>query len=251
MNEFLIYAGIGFLAQTIDGALGMAYGISATTCLLSAGVGPAMASASVKSAEIFTTFVSALSHWKLKNIDRQLFLRLLIPGILGGVAGACLVSLVHTKVMVPAVSIYLLGMGVVIIVKAVRRPHHHQPAGKKTAAALGLSGGFCDAVGGGGWGPIVTSSLMAKGHEPRYTIGTVNTAEFFVTLAQLTAFVTLLHGFSDYWKVILGLAVGGVVAAPMAAKMTRHSHPRLLLILVGVLVIVINLVRLATLWLNR
>jgi hypothetical protein len=174
---------VGFLAQAVDGALGMAYGITSTTFLLGAGASPAMASASVHIAEIFTTGVSGISHAKLGNVDKKLFLRLLVPGMIGAILGALLVTQVDGKAMKPFVAAYLLIMGIFILSKA-RRAIKSRSDAPRHVAKLALFGGFVDSAGGGGWGPVVTTSLVGSGNDPRTTIGSVNFAEFFLALAR-------------------------------------------------------------------
>lgn len=224
---------VGFLAQAIDGALGMAYGLTSTTFLLSAGASPAMASASVHIAEVFTTGVSGVSHAKLGNVDKKLFLRLLVPGIIGAILGAVVVTQIDGKALKPFIAAYLLVMGLVILAKAWRKikPRTSEP---KHVGKLALFGGFVDSAGGGGWGPVVTTTLVGSGNDPRTTIGSVNFAEFFLALAGAASF-TLLIG-SGVWILVLGLVIGGLFAAPFAAMMTRKLNTRMLLILVGVLI---------------
>lgn len=227
---------VGFLAQIVDGALGMAYGVTSTSVLLSLGVTPAAASASVHAAEIFTTAVSGLSHHRLGNVDKELIKRLLIPGVLGGVLGAYLLTSVPGDLIKPFVSAYLLLMGLIIIRRAFARSE--QPAGPVPLIPLGLIGGFFDAVGGGGWGPVVTTTLVARGKEPRFAIGSVNLSEFFVTLSESITFILTIG--LVYWKVILGLLLGGVLAAPLAAYVCKRLPTRALMILVGILIITLS-----------
>lgn len=234
---------VGFLAQLIDGALGMAYGVSSTTFLLSLGIPPAAASASVHMSEIFTTAVSGLAHWKLRNIDTGLVKKLLIPGVAGGITGAYILVNIDGNLIKPFVSAYLLVMGVIILIKAFS-PKRPQPE-IKHISLLGLIGGFFDAIGGGGWGPIVTTTLVARGNHPRTTIGSVNFTEFFVTFAQSVTFILTLS-FVAYWKIILGLLLGGMIAAPIAAFATRHIPHKFLMIMVGVVIILLSL---RTFWL--
>jgi uncharacterized membrane protein YfcA len=226
---------VGFIAQMIDGALGMAYGISSNTFLLSLGVPPAAASASVHMAEVFTTGVSGLSHWKLKNIDTTLAKKLLIPGVLGGVSGAYLLTSLDGDMLKPWISAYLLVMGVIVLIKAFNGVKKNQGE-IRHVSLLGLVGGFFDAIGGGGWGPVVTTTLVARGNNARVSIGTVNFSEFFVTFAQSVTFILALN-FTDYWQVILGLLLGGVIAAPLAAYITKHLPLKVLMIIVGVVII--------------
>lgn len=224
---------VGLLAQVVDGALGMAYGVTATTFLLSAGASPAAASASVHIAEIFTTGVSGVSHVKFGNVDKQLFLRLLVPGILGAILGAALVTHVDGAVFKPVMAAYLLIMGVYILSKAFRELRRRtQESGH--VGKLALFGGFADAAGGGGWGPVVTSTLIGAGGDPRTTVGSVNFAEFFLTLASAATFALLMD--TNAWPIIAGLVVGGTFAAPLAALLCKRLPARTLLILVGALI---------------
>lgn len=238
INFFIIIL-IGFLAQMIDGALGMAYGVTSTTFLTTVGVPAKIASASVHTAEVFTTLFSGISHWKMKNIDWSIFRRLVIPGVIGGSLGAYVLVNFPGDLISPVVSVYLLVMGIVVLFRGIHNVTGKLITGNKLIP-VGLIGGFFDAVGGGGWGPIVTSTMVASGHPPRYTIGSVNTAEFFVTIAQALTF-TLFLGIGQYWQYIAGLAIGGVMAAPLAAYIcTRVSDKKLLLIL-GILIIILNI----------
>lgn len=236
--SIFLYVLVGFIAQMIDGALGMAYGVSSNSFLLSLGIPPAAASASVHMAEVVTTGISGVSHWKLGNVDWKLVKRLLIPGVIGGVTGAYILTSIDGDVIKPYIAAYLLIMGGVIFYKAftivprVKPDGYHGPR----VSLLGLFGGFCDAIGGGGWGPVVTSTLVARGKNPRMTIGSVNFSEFFVTLGQSVIFVLTLN-FSEYWQIILGLLVGGGMAAPIAAKLTQKLPLKYLMIFVGVLII--------------
>jgi len=237
-GDLIIFAAVGFFAQIIDGALGMAYGVSATTFLLSIGIPPAAASAGVHTAEIFTSGVSGLSHLKFGNVDKSLFKRLLIPGIIGGVLGAYILTSVSVKIIKPLVAVYLLLMGLFIIRRAVRKIGEEKAV--KNVFSLGIAGGFFDAIGGGGWGPIVTSTLVARGTNPRFSIGSVNLAEFFVTIAEVATFFTLV-GIVQYWQVILGLIIGGVIAAPLAAYVCKKLSSRLLMVIVGVLIVLLSI----------
>lgn len=221
---------VGLIAQTVDGALGMAYGITSTSFLLATGSSPAVASASVHIAEVFTTGVSGISHVKLGNVNKSLFLRLLIPGILGASMGAWLVSSVDSAIIKPIVSGYLFLMGLYVISKVFKKitPRRETP---KHVAKLGLFGGFVDAVGGGGWGPVVTTTLVGTGQDPRTTIGSVNLAEFFLTFTSAAVFAGLVE--EGPWPTVAGLVVGGLFAAPFAAYLTRHLKTKTLLMLVG------------------
>ncbi|KTD20947.1 Sulfite exporter TauE/SafE [Legionella lansingensis] len=261
MSEYLIFALIGFAAQLIDGGLGMGYGLISMTVLLAYGIAPPIASAGVHAAEVFTTGVSGLSHMMFKNIDLSLFRRLVIPGMLGGIAGSQLLTRIPTQIIKPFIMSYLLLMGIFILYKALRKTDlsekiynyiaydlmkREKPA-KKTPRLilLGVAGGFLDAAGGGGWGSIVSSTLLVQGEPPRYTIGSVNLAEFLLTLTISTSFFLTIG--IKHWPIILSLVVGGGIAAPIAAYMVRILSTNLLMILVGSLIIILSLRSLATL----
>ena len=238
MDELLLFAAVGFAAQLVDGALGMAYGITATTVLLSMGVMPAVASASVHAAEVFTTGVSGMAHWRFGNIDRDLFWRLALPGMVGGATGAMLLSTLPGEEIRPLVSLYLLAMGVVILRRALR-PRSEVDTKPKSPQLLGLIGGFLDASGGGGWGPMVASTLLSNGAPPRYAIGTVSAAEFFVTTVVSATFVMTVG--LELWPIIAGLILGGALAAPFAAYATQKLPDRPLMILVAMVVILLGI----------
>ncbi len=236
-QDILLFMIVGFLAQMIDGALGMAYGVSSTTFLLSIGIPPAAASASVHTAEIFTTAASGLAHLRFGNVDPYLFRILLLPGIIGGVVGAYILTAVPGAVIKPFVAVYLLLMGAVILRKALRTVH--EATVKTRLVPLGFIGGFLDAIGGGGWGPIVTSTLVARGNHPKFAVGSVNLAEFFVTVAQSVTFVLTIG--VVHWRIIVGLIIGGILAAPLAAYVCKKLPVRALMILVGALIIALSL----------
>jgi uncharacterized membrane protein YfcA len=237
-THFLLYVLVGFLAQMIDGALGMAYGVSSNTFLLSLGIPPAAASASVHMAEVVTTGISGFSHWRLGNVNWNLVKRLLLPGVIGGVTGAYLLTTFDGNIIKPYISAYLLVMGIVIIIKAfnMKKKHNENEYHGPRISLLGLLGGFCDAVGGGGWGPVVTTTLVARGKHPRLTIGSVNFSEFFVTFAESVTFILTLN-FFEYWQIILGLLIGGAIAAPIAAVAAKNIPLKTLMIVVGTLII--------------
>ena len=238
----LLYVLVGFIAQMIDGALGMAYGVSSNTFLLSLGIPPAAASASVHMAEVVTTGISGFSHWRLGNVDWKLVRRLLLPGIVGGVVGAYLLTSIDGNIIKPYIAAYLLVMGGVIIYKAFTMKPRNKPDeyhGPRVSW-LGLLGGFCDAIGGGGWGPVVTSTLVAGGKYARTTIGSVNFSEFFITLFESITFVLALS-FGQYWKIILGLLIGGAIAAPLAALLSQKLPIKILMIIVGILIILLSI----------
>ncbi len=234
-RTFFLFILAGFVAQIIDGALGMAYGVSCTTLLLSLGVPARFASASVHTAEIFTTGVSGLSHIHFNNIDKSLFIKIVITGSIGAVLGAYLLSGIFDGDSVkPYISAYLLILGLYILSKAFKKKQEQKPK-TKYASALAFFGGLLDAIGGGGWGPIVTSNLLSQGHSPRHTIGTVNTAEFFVTYFATIVFVFVLG--IQHLNIVLALVIGGVIAAPFGAYLASKINQRLLLILVGILIV--------------
>ena len=235
--DFLLYVVIGFAAQLVDGALGMAYGVTASSLLLGMGLPPAVTSATVHAAECFTTGSSAISHHAFGNIDRRLFRRLLLPGVLGAAVGAYLLASMDGDVLKPWIAVYLMLVGVVILLKGFR----DSPPRRVTSQLipLGFFGALVDAVGGGGWGPIVASNLLARGNEFRLTVGTVNAVEFFVTLTASLVFL-LTIGLS-HWGIIVGLAIGGVVAAPIGAWLVKRVRPRPMLLAVGLLVIGLSL----------
>ena len=233
MDEIWFYILAGFVAQLVDGALGMAYGLTASSFLISAGIAPASASATVHAAEVFTTGFSGLSHHYFGNVDKKLFWRLLIPGVLGAAVGAYVLASLPGEQFRPFVSAYLLIIGVVILVKAFR--DFPPVAVTKHVAPLGFFGAMVDALGGGGWGPVVASTLLARGSHVRMTVGTVNAVEFFVTLtASIVFFLTL--GLTN-WNIILGLAVGGVLAAPLGAYAVKKVPLKPLMFMVGLLII--------------
>ena len=237
-SEFLLYLVTGFVAQLIDGTLGMAYGISAMTLLMFVGVPPASASATVHVAECFTTGASAVSHHVFGNVSRLLFVRLVIPGVIGAILGAWLLARFAADAAKPLIAAYLLLMGVIIGIKAFRE---FPPRTVTThLAPLGFIGAFLDSFGGGGWGPIVASNLIVRGNDPRFAVGSVIAAEFFVTLAASITFLATL-GISN-WPIIAGLALGGLVAAPIGAWAVKRLPTKPFLILVSALIILLSLV---------
>ena len=241
MKVFFICLAVGFLAQLIDGTLGMAYGVSCSTFLRTFGVSSAVSSACTHAAEIFTTLASGVSHLSMKNVSRALFIRLAIPGVIGGVFGAYILSSFDDRVIAPFISAYLVVMGLVIFLKMFRKKS--ATAEKKVGAwvcPLAFIGGTSDAMGGGGWGPVVTSTLLARDHDVHKTIGSVNTAEFFVTLAESITFFVTLGSLKEYLPSVLGLIVGGVIAAPFAALLCRKLPVRPLLGIVGLTIMGIN-----------
>ncbi|HEY9236266.1 MULTISPECIES: sulfite exporter TauE/SafE family protein [Phenylobacterium] len=240
--EFWLYGAVGFAAQIVDGALGMAYGVVSTTVLLANGVPPASASASVHAAKVFTGAASAISHIAHRNVDWRLLVLLAAGGVVGGVAGTYLLTSVDGDAIKPYVVAWLGLMGLVILYRAWKgvRP---KPFSWKSPLPLGLVGGFFDAVGGGGWGPVVTSTLLGSGADPRKAIGTTNAAEAFVAAAVSAAFLAALvsghwrtEGLAEHLWSVLGLIAGGVVAAPIAGWMTKVMPLRALTWVVGLVV---------------
>jgi uncharacterized protein len=237
-NNIFLFIAVGFMAQAIDGALGMAYGVISNSFLLSLGMTPQAASASVHMAEVVTTGVSGTAHHLFGNVDGYVFKRIILPGVLGGVTGAYILSRVDGDAIKPYVSAYLLLMGIVILWRGLSIVRER----KVTTGWLvptGLVGGFFDAIGGGGWGPIVTTTLVARGGNPRYTVGSVNAAEFFVTVAESITFFFTVSGLN--WRAIAGLLIGGVIAAPFAAGICRKLPARVLTLMVGLLIIVLSM----------
>jgi uncharacterized protein len=237
-GTFLLFLLIGFIAQIVDGSMGMAYGVTTNSILLSIGISPSVASASVHISKIFTTFVSGLSHLKFKNSHKKIIKSLIIPGMLGGAIGAILLVKIPGSIIKPVVSIYLLVMGVRILLKAFnhvpgaqfKRIHYH---------ILGVVGGFFDAIGGGGWGPIVTSTLLSQDEDLRKIIGSVNIAEFFVTLTQSAVFIAGI-GLAPI-SIVLGLILGGILAAPLAAFLTLKIPVKAMYIIVGSVIVLLQL----------
>lgn len=242
VEDILLFVIVGFVAQMVDGAIGMAYGLIATSVLLSMSVPPAMASASVHAAEMFTTGASGFAHWRAGNVIPRLMLRLAIPGMLGGVLGAYVLTDLPIAYMKPVVSAYLVIMGAIILRRAIRPPPP-PPERPPRVTLLGFGGGFLDAIGGGGWGPLVTSTLIGRGNVARTSIGSTNAAEFFVTTAITAVFVATIG--LELWPVILGLVLGGVLAAPLAAIITQKLPDRPLMMIVGVVIILLSLRNLA------
>ncbi|MCU7550787.1 TSUP family transporter [Chitinophagaceae bacterium LB-8] len=235
-SNFLWLVGAGFLAQLVDGALGMGYGVTCTTILLSQGVALPAISGSIHTAEMFSSGVSGYSHYKFGNVNKKLFKVLLIPGIIGAVIGAFMLSKLgdqYADYIKPILATYTFILGIRILFTAFRKKT--KPKKVKHAGWLAGAGGFLDSFGGGGWGPLVTSTLISKGRTPRYVIGSVSITEFFVTLASALTFFSLI-GLS-HWQVIAGLIVGGMLGAPLAAKLSGKLPVKTMFICVGAMVI--------------
>ena len=231
LAALLPFIAVGFAAQLVDGALGMAFGVISNTLLVGVmGVPPALASQRVHLVECFTTATSGISHLIHRNIDGRLFARLVIPGMIGGFTGAYVLSNLDAGFVKPFVLLYLTTIGLYLLWRGLMYPPKLKKA--KYVAPLGLVGGFLDAAGGGGWGPVVTSNLLIQGAEPRKVIGTVNSAEFFLTMTISAAFIWQI-GFADLAGATLGLLIGGLLAAPLGAWAAKHFPAKQMLILVG------------------
>jgi uncharacterized membrane protein YfcA len=229
---------VGFVAQLIDGAVGMAFGVISNTLLISLGVPPAAASASVHVIKNFTGAVSGISHVYHRNVDWRLFWRLLIPGVIGGVIGVWALTRIDAGTAKPIVLAYLTVIGVYLLVMGLRFTPKERPP--RVVEPLGLAGGFLDAAGGGGWGPVVTSNLLVQGAKPRMVVGTVNTAEFFLALTISATFFAVL-GSAAIGKEAVGLLIGGIVAAPLGAWVTKKVPAKGLLIMVGTVLTITSL----------
>ena len=230
--DLLPFIAVGFAAQLIDGALGMAFGVISSTLLLSLGVAPAAASAGVHTVESFTAAASAVSHVAHRNVDWKLFGRLVVAGIIGGVLGAYVISSVAAETARPFVLLYLAVIGVYLLWRGIHYPGHEKEP--KLVVPLGLVGGFLDAAGGGGWGAVVTSNLLVQGASPRKVIGTVSTAEFFVTVMVSATFIAAL-GIEAFTVATVGLLIGGVAAAPLGGLVAARVPAKPLLIAVGII----------------
>ena len=229
---------VGFIAQLIDGALGMAFGLISNTLLISLGVPPAAASASVHVIKNFTGAVAGASHVLHRNVDWHLFWRIVLPGMAGGIVGAYLLTNLDSEIAKPIVLAYLASIGIFLLFRAVGEPGvERQPT---IVEPVGAAGGFLDAIGGGGWGPVVTSNLLVQGANPRLVIGTVNTSELFVALTISAAFLVTI-GLEMFGTAAIGLLIGGVLAAPLSGYVTKRVSPRVLLVLVGIVLTVTSL----------
>lgn len=249
METFVLFMLVGLLAQAVDGALGMAYGVISSSVLLAVGVPPATASASVHGAEVFTTAASAGSHVWHRNVEWRLFVPLAIAGVVGGALGAYVLAGIDGNAIKPFIVGYLAIIGVYILWRAGNdiKPRRIRPA--FVMAPLGVVGGFFDAIGGGGWGPTVSSTLVGAGQEPRRAIGTVNTAEFFLTVAISATFVWSLT--TGHWReadelrnhltAVAGLVAGGLIAAPFAGLIAKKVPARALTYAVGGLLICLSI----------
>lgn len=236
-SEFFWFVLIGLGAQLVDGALGMAFGLICSSILLSMGLPPAAVSASVHAAEVVTTGVSGASHAYFRNIDTRLFWRLTIAGSVGGAIGAHVLTRLPGDAIRPFVHLYLLALAILILVRSFGRWVPREQV--ERVPVLGFFAGLLDATGGGGWGPLATSTLLARGGQARTTIGTVSASEFVVTLVVSITFILTIG--LDHLEIVLGLLVGGAIAAPFAAWFVRHVPEKIVLKVVGLLVLCISL----------
>ncbi|CAH0148756.1 hypothetical protein SRABI96_00657 [Peribacillus sp. Bi96] len=246
MRKLIIFAFIGFLAQLIDGSLGMAYGVTSTSMLLTFGIAPAVASASVHLAEVVTTAASGISHLKFGNVDRQALFKLIIPGSIGAFAGACFLSNLPGDLIKPYISLFLLILGVYVLFRFLmttktKREKKSINLSRKKSIILGLIAGFSDATGGGGWGPITTPVLLSqKGVPVRKVVGTVDTSEFAIAISATLGFLLALGWQEVNWFWVISLMVGGIIAAPIAAWIVTKLPSYLLGVLVGGFIILTN-----------
>ncbi len=236
-EDFIWMLVVGFCAQMVDGALGMGYGVISTTLLLSGGLNPAVISGSIHTAEMFSSGASGFSHYRFGNVNMKLFKTLLIPGVTGAIVGALLLGYAgenYSAWIRPVISVYTLLLGIKILFSAFKEKQ--KPQKVKRAGWLAGAGGFLDSFGGGGWGPLVTSTLISKGRTPKYVIGSVSLTEFFVTMASALTFFVVLG--VSHWQTILGLIVGGVLAAPFAARLVGKLPLKKMFIGVATIVII-------------
>ncbi|MCC3763121.1 sulfite exporter TauE/SafE family protein [Glycomyces sp. TRM65418] len=245
MRTLVLLGIVGLAAQLVDGSLGMAYGVTSTTLLLAVGANPAAASATVHLAEIGTTLASGASHWRFGNVDWKVVLKIGIPGAIGAFAGATVLSRLSTEVAAPVMSIILLSLGLYLLIRfALRgldRKNLGKPLRKRFLTPLGLVGGFLDATGGGGWGPVGTPALLASGRiEPRKVIGSIDTSEFLVALAASIGFLVGIGSAGIDFAWVAVLLLGGLIAAPIAAWLVRRVPPRVLGSAVGGVIVLTN-----------
>jgi len=241
MDSWWLFFAVGFVAQLVDGALGMAYGVLTNTALLAIGLPPAHASALVHTTEIFTTSASAASHIYHRNVDWRMVARLGVTGVLGAILGAWVLSNVEVNAARRFVYAYLLIMGFYILWKSMRVASASRSPADWTSV-LGFGAGFLDATGGGGWGPMTTSTLVGSGHAPRYSVGSVNTAEFFVTVSAATTFFVEIGAVP--LEQLIPLVLGGVLAAPFGGWLVKRVPARGLMTAVGVLIVTLSIVQL-------
>lgn len=236
-NDFFLFVLTGFLAQMVDGVLSMGYGVTSATCLMSFGVNPVAMSAAIHTSEIFTTGISGYSHYKFGNVNKKMFRHLLVPGVIGAILGALLLVFLggrYNNWLMPLIAVYAGFLGLKILIRAFQQAPKNKKV--KRLGWLAGAGGFLDSFGGGGWGPIVTSRLIAKGKTPKYTVGSVSLTEFFVTLSS--AFTFFLTVGISHWNIVLGLIIGGSIAAPLAARIAGKLPRKTMMIAVGIMVMI-------------
>jgi len=238
---FYYFLAAGFVFAMIDGAIGMSYGVTSTTFSLSMGIPPASASMGVHLSEIMSNGIAGWMHYRMGNVNWKLFKLLLVPGIIGAVTGAYLLSSLehYASYTKPVVSLYTLILGCVILSKAININRKRTSAKIKRISLLGLGGGFIDAVGGGGWGSIVLSTLIAGGRHPRFSLGTVKLSRFFIALTSSLTFITMLNG--KHWEAVVGLVIGSALASPIAARISNKISAKAIMFSVAVIVILISL----------
>lgn len=234
LSVLLPFIAVGFAAQLVDGALGMAFGVISSTLMISLGLPPAAASATVHVVETFTTAASAASHIFHRNVDWKLFARLVIPAMLGGALGAYVLTSISASTARPLILAYLLCIGVYIVIRGIAYPPRERTP--KIIEPLGFAGGFLDAAGGGGYGPVVTSNLLVQGGSPRKVIGSVNTSEFFLTITVSATFIATL-GLAAFTHATVGLLIGGLAASPFGAVIAKRVPTKPLMVLVGCVLI--------------
>jgi uncharacterized membrane protein YfcA len=239
-NDLFFWALLfGAVAALIDGSLGMAYGVTGTAFLLGYGISPVEAVAYIHIAEIFVSGSSGLNHWKIGNIDTKLFKKLLVPGIIGAILGALIIAKVKIPYLSIVISIYLLFMGIFLIAKAYSKIKLQLKQKISVVIPLAVTGGFVDGAGGGGWGPVVTTSLLGGKMEPKKIIGTVNASEFFINLASAVSLLFLVK-VTD-WEALAGLIIGGFLVAPYAARVTSKMSEKMILTIVGCLITILSI----------
>ena len=257
MKKLIVFAFIGFLAQLIDGALGMAYGVTSSSLLLAFGIAPAVASASVHLSEVVTTAASGVAHIKFGNVDKGMIKKLIIPGSIGAFLGATFLSNIPGELARPYVSIFLLLLGVYVLIRFLFKYKPIKGKGKSTltrkqSIPLGFIAGFMDATGGGGWGPIATPVLLSKNDmSVRKVVGTVDTSEFAIAIAASVGFFISLGWNQVNWFWVVALIIGGVIAAPIAAWLVQKVHPQLMGVFVGGFIIFVNGRTLLTTWVDN
>ncbi|MEO1165619.1 MAG: sulfite exporter TauE/SafE family protein [Chloroflexota bacterium] len=238
MTDLMIFIAIGFVAQIINGSLGMSYGTLSVAMLLTMGVHPVIASTSVHISKAVTGYASGISHWKLGNVDQELAFKLIFGGVAGGIVGAFVLMMMPDRLLTPLIAFYLLSTGLTICFRSLSKSVIKYA--DVEALSLGALGGFVDAVGGGGWGPVVTSTLLSKGHNPHRAIGSVSFAEAFVATAITVVLLSHVSFASMNWSLVVGLMIGGVGAAPLAAYLCDKLPVQRLSFAVGTLVVLLS-----------